>query len=97
MLRSTWENVGGVDPRFVGWGGEDIAFGWALDTLAGPHTNLGAPLYHLWHPLAVDRRKASPETDRLAGRYAEANGKPEAMRALIDGAPDDSRWREMIA
>lgn len=86
LTREAWDTVGGVDPRFMGWGGDDIAFGWALDTLVGAHVNLGEPLVHLWHPEHLQRRR-SPN-DELAGRYLAANGDPDAMRILVAEARD---------
>lgn len=88
--RSVWDTVGGIDPRFEGWGGEDLAFGWALETLIGPCERLRAPLWHLWHPLEPKgrKRRGSPASEALAGRYRDALGHPEAMRALVDEAKE---------
>lgn len=85
VTRAAWNDVGGVDPRFNGWGGDDVAFGWALDTLTGQHVRLPGPLWHLWHPPHPSRRQPGPN-DELAGRYLDARGDPEAMRALTDEA-----------
>jgi len=84
--RSAFDAVHGIDPRFTGWGGEDISFGRALDTLVGRHVRLDAPTWHLWHePLPrVMGRRASPENERLAGRYLDAAGDEVAMRALCE-------------
>lgn len=80
------ENVGGIDPRFIGWGGEDISFARALDTLIGPHMRLGHTMWHLHHPQMYRRQgnRASVESEQLAGRYLDANGDPVAMRDLCD-------------
>lgn len=75
-----------LDPRFVGWGGDDISWGRALDVLAGRHVNLGASLWHLHHPPSSNRRQATPETEALAGRYLDAAGDPVAMQKLADEA-----------
>lgn len=85
LSRDTWRAVGGIDPRFVGWGGEDIAFGWALETLIGPAVKLTAPLYHLWHQQEAqgDHRRGCPASEALAGRYRQARNKPDVMRALV--------------
>jgi hypothetical protein len=85
LTRGTWQAVGGIDPRFVGWGGEDMAFGWALETLCGPGVHLAGPLFHLWHKHEAkgDRRRGCPQSEALAGRYRVARNKPDAMRALI--------------
>lgn len=86
VTRDAWNTVGGIDPRFIGWGGEDMAFGWALETLCGKPIHLTAPLYHLWHPSEVTGkyRRGSPEAEALAGRYRDARRDPDAMRALVD-------------
>lgn len=84
--REAFDTVHGIDPRFTGWGGEDISFGRALDTLVGSHARLWAPTWHLWHtPLERhDGRRASPDNERLAARYLDAVGQPVAMRALCE-------------
>ena len=81
--RNLWSAVGGFDPRFRGWGGEDYALGCALRTLAGPALMCGGNLWHLWHTPQPDCRAASPATDALGWRYRKAKFKPDAMRALI--------------
>jgi hypothetical protein len=73
-----------IDPRFVGWGGDDVSFGRALDTLVGLHVQLFGVLYHGHHPDEPTRQNATAETNALAGRYLEAHGNPAAMRALLD-------------
>jgi len=85
LTRQTWRAVGGIDPRFVGWGGEDMAFGWALETLCGPGVHLAGPLFHLWHKHEAkgDHQRGCPQSEELAGRYRAAHNKPDAMRALI--------------
>lgn len=82
VARDAFDTVNGVDPEFE-WGQEDASFGWALDTLAGPHHMFDAPLWHMWH----QPRSTSPsmyDAYRLEALYANANGKPEQMRALIN-------------
>lgn len=83
LTRSAYAYVGGIDPRFKGWGGEDISFGWALETLCGPGGRLNGDLWHLWHPHAAPSLHGSPEAEALAGRYRDARLQPVAMRALI--------------
>jgi len=50
MPREAFERVGGMDCRFRGWGGEDVAFLLALDALWGRHKNTAGDVLHLWHP-----------------------------------------------
>jgi hypothetical protein len=85
LTRDAYETVGGIDPRFRGWGGEDISFGWALETLVGPFQRLEGALWHLDHPHPAPKFRGTPETEALAGRYSEAANVPRLMRALIDG------------
>lgn len=79
-----------LDPRFVGWGGEDHSWGYALRTLLGSPWRGSAPLWHLWHPPQprLSRRIGSAENDALHLRYAAARRNPAAMRALIDEVAD---------
>ena len=82
--RDAWATVGGLDPRFRGWGGEDHALGLALRILVGDaHRQRGAALTHLWHPPAPAHRKPSADSKRLAARYRAARRDPDAMRQLI--------------
>ena len=75
------------DVRFVDWGGEDGAWRDALRCLAGPEWRESrAPLFHLWHPPALDARGVheAPEANGLlAARYNSARHRPDVMRALI--------------
>lgn len=87
VSRSAYELVRGIDPRFLGWGGEDIVFGWALDTLAGEGARLEGDLVHLWHPHPAPDLRGSPESEELVARYREARGIPRRMTAVISGEP----------
>ncbi len=51
MPREAFETVGGADPRFRGWGGEDHSLMHAVDTLWGRHKTLSGHVMHLWHPV----------------------------------------------
>jgi N-terminal domain of galactosyltransferase len=84
LSRAAFDAVGGIDERFLGWGGEDISFARSLDTLVGPHRRLGAPMWHLYHPPMVRREgdRASDENERLAALYLDASGDPERMREV---------------
>jgi glycosyltransferase involved in cell wall biosynthesis len=90
--REAFEAIGGYDPRFRGWGGEDWAAIEAMDALWGRHTILPHPLYHLYHRRLTNQAGESVwigQTDRnveLRQRYSAASGDPAAMRALIDEA-----------
>ena len=84
LPRRAWDTVP-MDPRFVGWGYEDVCWGAALDTLVGPHVRLDAELVHLWHPPQAEHSKPRPESETLYQQYLAANNLPRRMRAVIDG------------
>lgn len=88
--RRVWDTVGGMDERFVGWGGEDDAFADACDTLCAPMVRYPDDnwLFHLWHPSA---RPAHRDPHYIANRaradaYRLARRHPERMLALTQGA-----------
>lgn len=74
-----------LDPRFVGWSGEDESWAHALKVLAGEGWRGSDPLWHLWHPPQerMSRRWGSHTARALAARYARART-PGTMRALVD-------------
>jgi hypothetical protein len=92
MPREAFETVGCMDPRFKGWGGEDVAFLLALDTLYGKHKSLKNDILHLWHPsigkTVTDKMwegQHSPGVNNnLAVRYHRAHGDSVKMRILVD-------------
>jgi len=78
--RGLWEEVGGFDERFVGWGYEDDAFKIACETFAGPMHRVDAPIWHLHHATQTTEHRRD---NRLrADLYVEAAGDPAAIRAL---------------
>jgi len=57
--RKLWDNIGGFDEKFAGWGGEDNAFWRAASILGGQPHRVQGYAYHLWHQPAIstaDRR-----------------------------------------
>jgi len=92
--RGVLDRVGGFDTRFRGWGGEDRAFKYAVDTLVGQTGVIPGYSYHLWHPLdreAVRGIGPSREAVDLASRYKRAAGVvhaegflPRARDAILD-------------
>lgn len=90
LSAEAFERVGGIDERFEGWGGEDVAFGWMLETLVGPHTRLAGNLVHLWHPHPAPTLRGSPESEALVAQYAEARGMPRRCEALARREPWES-------
>lgn len=95
LQRSAFERVGGFDPRFRGWGSEDVSFGLSCWTLLGRNEYNMGEAYALYHtaPYAdIDnpdhptmRVWAKDEGGRnfpLWDRYSSAQGYPEAMLKL---------------
>jgi hypothetical protein len=94
MPREAFEAVGGMDERFRGWGGEDVSFMFALDTLWGKHKTLPGQVLHLWHPTISgdwkftrqwEGQDHAEQNDWLSGKYERAFGDVAAMRSLQKG------------
>lgn len=89
LSRQAFETVGGMDERFRGWGGEDVAFGLALMRLVGRPRVIGSTCIHLHHP-RVGRSGADlwigqgtgSENGDLLKRYQRAN-RAELMHRLV--------------
>ncbi len=93
LPREAFVAAGGMDLAFQGWGGEDVSFLYAVDTMYGRHKSLDGPVYHIWHPTikgawAMTRQwkgQPSPEmNDHLSSRYESAVGDKALMRDLIN-------------
>ena len=94
MSRQAFERVGGMDPRFdKGWGSEDSALTYSLDTLWARHETIPGHIAHLWHARigendggktrAWQGQQKLGANKALGRRYRNANGYPKAMRRLI--------------
>lgn len=84
LSSDAFRRVGGIDRRFLGWGGEDVAFGWALATVVAPVTRLQGRLLHLWHPHPAPDLRGSPASEALVARWREARGYPRRMAEMIE-------------
>lgn len=74
------------DNRFVGWGGEDEAWGYALQLVSNQPAARGKqPLIHLWHPPQerLTRAYGSLESKQLIERYRLAARRRASMLNLI--------------
>lgn len=81
--RRLWDDSGGYDERFLGWGSEDAAFEFACRVLGG-FQRLPGDVYHLWHPMQP-RDPSTPQFQAnvaLGARYRAIKAKG-AMRRLI--------------
>lgn len=86
VTRALFDDVGGFDERFVGWGGEDNAFSDACRALRGRIERLDGDAWHLWHRASPWRDHRLPEyvqAKALADRYAEASLSARRMRLLL--------------
>jgi glycosyltransferase involved in cell wall biosynthesis len=93
-----FRTVGGYDPRFRGWGGQDRAFVRAADTLYVAHRRTRNAVISLWHERVGAKSKKHTSwrdglpygkndvTRTLVKRYKSACGDVSQMRALVDKA-----------
>jgi hypothetical protein len=82
--RKAWDEIGGFDESFEGWGFEDNAFAAAAETFAGS-IRMPGEFWHLWHPTAHEGRPGTPTWDVNSAkgkRYIAATGDKAAIRAL---------------
>jgi hypothetical protein len=103
--RAIFDDMGGFDERFVGWGYEDMAFQSLVVGLYG-HERLEGDVYHLWHPRSEERiEKGKPATTQtreyainalLGRRYMMALRRDHGLHDR-PGLPvsEDERQRDM--
>jgi hypothetical protein len=87
--RRLWDDVGGFDEAFRGWGYEDTAFAAACETFGGLERMPGE-VWHFWHPTAKEGKRGTPSWSANAARgqaYRTAIGDKAAIRALRASAP----------
>jgi hypothetical protein len=74
-----------LDPRFLGWGHEDAAFGLALGGIFGEPWRGAGRAWHLWHPPAerLSRSKGTEANKALWLRYQEWVSFPVLIRKLV--------------
>lgn len=84
ITRQAYVEHGGLDPRFLGHTGQDISFGYLMQTLVGDPWRGRSDLVHLYHP--ANPAKSDPalqKTNRaLLNRYHRARHRPQAMARL---------------
>lgn len=82
---SSWWRMGGMDERFTGWGAEDTAARVACDALLGPTVKHPGTIFHLWHPSEINPDSPLYQANmQLMGRYVEAEGNADAVRAIVE-------------
>lgn len=90
--RSLFDEVGGFDERFVGWGHEDVAFAATCRVLGGGIERIEGDVWHLWHAHSTERTR-SPllrACGTLAKRYCQATSPAEMRSILAERAVPDS-------
>lgn len=75
-----------LDKRFIGWGGEDESWGYAMHTILGPPWVGMSNLIHLWHEPQerLNRRTGNLANEELRKKYLKLVSKVDKMRALVD-------------
>lgn len=75
MTREVFEELGGYDERFRGWGYEDTAFANVATKLFGPPLRPGRPsvTYHLWHKHDLPDTWDQPDIKHNEALCAEYN------------------------
>lgn len=84
--RRLWEDVGGFDERFRGWGGEDIAFLAACWAMRRGFDRVPGDLIHLWHPQSrtdCEESPTYPANDELMRRYQAAKHDKGSMIGIL--------------
>lgn len=92
MPREAFIAAGGMDERFQGWGGEDVSFMHAVDTLYTKHKTTDNQVLHLWHEkhgvLWNERRWEGQEkagnNNELSYKYSDRLGDRLRMQQLVD-------------
>ena len=87
MPREAFFRAGMYCKQFRGFGGEDVAFMFAMDTLWSPHVRASGWAIAPKHPHPEEERFQSPywpANDALCKRFEAAYRNPSAMRHLVD-------------
>lgn len=70
ITRDGYHSIGGMDERFIGWGGEDNEFWDRIQTMkVWPYAYL--PLVHLWHAAQPGKHQADNPTLQLQRELAK--------------------------
>lgn len=91
LTRAAYEECP-IDPRFLGWGGEDVSWGWALNALKGPPWRGDADLTHLWHPTVRVGHLGGPESRALTMRWRFATRRQGALLHIMLGEAREALW-----
>lgn len=81
VRRECFEQVGGYDPKFRGWGYEDLAAEMLYDA-HWPDRRIDGTLVHLWHSSVSDAPEVEANAELYYGRYEKHRGDAAALLAL---------------
>lgn len=84
IRRECFEQVGGLDEKFEGWGYEDLAFDVICEA-HWPSRRVAGDLVHLWHPTAENTHPELTKANeaRYLNEYVPLFGDREALLDLV--------------
>lgn len=85
ISREAWEKTGGYDPKFTGWGYEDMAWGLVHESMFGPWRSVPGTLTHHWHPTDTTdqaRQREAVNSHLYYDRYLTRAGNTRDLLAL---------------
>lgn len=84
--RALWDEVGGFDDGFTGWGFEDVAFSVACQAIGGGMNRTAGEVWHLHHQTQPTSSQKSPtwqpNLDRMK-RYEQCDFNGDKVRSLL--------------
>ncbi len=86
VSREALDLVGGMDPRYLGWGGEDESFCRAVSTMHKPAVIIPGDVYHLHHETDPTQRKFTKKGGgfHFYQQYRWCTSKPERMQKILE-------------
>jgi predicted glycosyltransferase involved in capsule biosynthesis len=93
MTREVFDQLGGYDERFTGWGWEDTYFCWKVINEIGDYPLLTDEyIYHLWHPR--NKEKNTKEYKRNQELFKSLGGDLEDFYKSQKESRD--KWRDIV-
>ena len=80
VSRTVFDELGGFDEKFIGWGFEDSAFALRASVEFGAIYYADSTLFHLWHPV-------SAEADHKSSTWHQNKSRLRRIEAELDGPP----------
>lgn len=101
VSRKCWDETGGFDTHFEGWGGEDTAYSVVLAQRGdGWKPRRDEILFHLWHPEQISKKQGeylslNEANNQLVHRYRLAAQNGENTSGIVDKIINKQRSDEM--